>query len=165
MTLALLLMRTHTTADGRKVGGLVDNLHGCAEVALRQLMIELLDMVGDRTSFLTLRHLALQAAFGLVNGLTHREGMAYHLKLIRSYCHYFFTVLMKSMQSRQRLVIYAQSPAATLSFGKSLEPIPTQKAPALNHCSRFSCVGATPPVTMIFDQRIGAMISLTNLGP
>ena len=59
MALALLLMRAHTPADGRQVGGLVDDLHGLTEIALRQLMVKLPDMVGNRTSLLTLRHLAL----------------------------------------------------------------------------------------------------------
>ena len=62
-------------------------------------------------------------------------------------------------------VTYCQSSALTLSAGKSLEPMPTQYTPALNHAVRFSSVGATPPVTMIFDHGMGALRFLTMAGP
>ena len=62
-------------------------------------------------------------------------------------------------------VIAAQSPAATVSLGKSLEPIPTQRTPALIQGVRFSSVGYTAPVTMMLLQRKGAITFLTNEGP
>jgi hypothetical protein len=80
--LTLLLMRTYTSTDSRQVGGLIDNLHRCTKVAFRQLVVELFDMIGDGASLLTLRHLALQTALGLINGLTHRERVMHHLELI-----------------------------------------------------------------------------------
>src|SRR5574344_2153597 len=72
---------------------------------------------------------------------------------------------MASKHSLHLLVMYAQSPSATLSLGKSLEPLPTQKTPASNHFFRLSASGATPPVTMIFDQGIGAIKPLMRLAP
>ena len=72
---------------------------------------------------------------------------------------------MMSSASLQSLVIAAQSCDAIDSLGKRLLPIPTHVTPALNHPSRFSLVGLTPPVTMIWLQGIGARRPLTNAGP
>ena len=70
--------------------------------------------------------------------------------------NYFRMSAIMSRASRQSLVITDQSLAATASFGKRLLPIPTQVTPALNHPSRFSRVGFTPPVTIILLHGIGA---------
>ena len=79
--------------------------------------------------------------------------------------NYLRAFLIISRHSLHLLVTYAQSPAATLSLGKSFEPIPTQNTPAANHFSRFSFSGATPPVTINFDQGIGALRPFTMLAP
>ena len=67
--------------------------------------------------------------------------------------------------SRQSVDIASQLPAAIISFGNSLEPMPTQVTPALNQADRFSSVGSTAPVAMIIDQGIGALMFFTNDGP
>ena len=76
--------------------------------------------------------------------------------------------LIFAITSRHSLhlsVTYCQSSALTLSDGNSFDPIPTQKTPALNHDVRLASSGATPPVTIIFDQGIGAMRPLMRFGP
>src|SRR3546814_1418619 len=55
--------------------------------------------------------------------------------------------------------------SSDLSFGKRLDPMPTQVAPALNHFARFSAVGSTPPVTMMLVQGMGPLIALMKPGP
>ena len=78
--------------------------------------------------------------------------------------NYLFAFIISSA-FRQREEILPQSSAAITSFGKSLEPIPTQKTPALNQAERFSSVGSTAPVTIICAQGSGAFTFLTKDGP
>ena len=78
---------------------------------------------------------------------------------------YFIKLRATSIASAQMRLIALQSFAAINSFGKRQLPIPTAKAPALNHDDRFSAVGSTPPVTIILLQGIGAIKPLINFGP
>src|SRR5690554_2041671 len=79
--------------------------------------------------------------------------------------YYFRNLLTIERQCLHSSVIVFQSPLCNTSFGNKLDPIPTQVAPALNHADRFSSVGSTPPVTMIFDHGIGPFMFFMNEGP
>ena len=78
---------------------------------------------------------------------------------------YFLASAMYSSDWRHISVICCQSLFFNVSFGKSLLPIPTQKAPARNQAVRFSLSGETPPVTMILLQGQGAIVAFTKAGP
>lgn len=82
MTLTLFLMRADTSADSRKVTGLIDYLHGIAHVTFRKLMVEVTDVVAYGAALLALRYLALQAPLGLGYGLKRGKRMVYYLKVI-----------------------------------------------------------------------------------
>src|SRR3546814_10008616 len=72
---------------------------------------------------------------------------------------------MISSADRAVLSSWPQSLLRISSFGKRLDPMPTQVAPALNHFARFSAVGSTPPVTMMLVQGMGPLIALMKPGP
>ncbi len=80
VALALLLVRAHAAADGGKVRFLVQLGHGFAHVALRELVDEFGNVVADGAAFLALRHLAVQAALGFVDGLAGGEHAVHFLK-------------------------------------------------------------------------------------
>ncbi len=82
VALALLLVRTHTAADGRQVALGVDDAHRRTHVTHRQLMHEVRDVVLDRTSLLALRNLAVQASLRLLDGLSGGESLVHHLKSV-----------------------------------------------------------------------------------
>src|SRR6056297_3553364 len=63
------------------------------------------------------------------------------------------------------LVSASKSPFSIMSFGNSLDPIPTQVTPALNQFSRFSRVVSTPPVGMMLVHGHGPLTPLTNEAP
>jgi hypothetical protein len=73
VSLALLLVRTHASADGGQVAALVDDAHGRPNVAHGELVYELRNIVVDGAPLAAQRHLAMQAALGLVDGLASGE--------------------------------------------------------------------------------------------
>ena len=58
-----------------------------------------------------------------------------------------------------------QSPAFTIFSVIRADPIPTHVTPAVNHFSRFSSDGSTPPVGMMLVHGHGPLTALTNDGP
>ena len=67
MALTLFFMRAHAAADGWQVGLLMQNVHRLAHIAHRELVDEVGDVVFNGAGLLALRHLAMEAAFRLVD--------------------------------------------------------------------------------------------------
>ena len=80
MSFTLLFVRTDPTANGRQITLVVDDVHGIAEVTHRQLVNPVRNIMTYRTSFLALRHFAMQAAFSLVDSLKHGVALVNFLK-------------------------------------------------------------------------------------
>ena len=59
----------------------------------------------------------------------------------------------------------SQSPEATTSLGKSLDPMPTAVTPLAAQARRLSSVGSTAPVHMTIAQGSGPRTFFTNEGP
>ena len=77
---ALFLMWAYASAYGGQVALAVYDVHGIAEVSHRQLMYPVRYVVAYWASFLALRNLAVEAAFGLVDGFKHGIAPVYFLK-------------------------------------------------------------------------------------
>ena len=88
MPLALLLMRTDTTAHGRKIALVVDYFHGIAKVSHRQLMYPVRNVMAYRTPLLALRNLAMQATLGLVDGFKHGITFVNLMKKLLLFLHF-----------------------------------------------------------------------------
>jgi hypothetical protein len=80
VSLALLLVRTDTSADGRQVALLVYYLHGVTHVSHGNLMDKGRYVVLDRTSLDALRNLAVKASLSLVYGLASGVSFLYFLE-------------------------------------------------------------------------------------
>ena len=73
MSLALFLVRTNSSADGRQVALGIDDGHRRTHVAHGQLVHEVWNIILDRTSLAALRNLAMQATLGFFYRLLGRE--------------------------------------------------------------------------------------------
>ena len=73
MSLALFLVRTNSSADGRQVALGIDDGHRRTHVAHGQLVHEVWNIILDRTSLAALRNLAMQATLGFFYRLQGRE--------------------------------------------------------------------------------------------
>ena len=82
-------MRTNASAHSREVALLVDDVHGVAKVAHRQLVYPVGYVVANRASLLTLWHLAVEAALSFLNSLEHGVALVYFLKQILVIFHLF----------------------------------------------------------------------------
>ena len=71
MSLALLLVRTNTSAHSRQITLFVNDVHGIAKVAHRQLVNPVGYVVAYGASLLALWYLAVQATLGLFDSLVH----------------------------------------------------------------------------------------------
>ena len=80
ITLTLFLVRAYAAADGGQIADFVYHVHGFTEVALRQLMDEVGNIVAYGTALAALRHLAVQTALGLGDGFKRRERLMDYLK-------------------------------------------------------------------------------------
>ena len=67
--LALPLMSADAAADSGKIAAGVDYFHGVTEVTLRQFPYPVGYIVGDRTTFATSRHLAVETALSFADSL------------------------------------------------------------------------------------------------
>ena len=71
VALALVLLRAHAAADGRKQARLADDVEAATEVSLADLLDEAGDVDVDRAALDTLGVLAVEAAVGLGHGVSH----------------------------------------------------------------------------------------------
>ena len=71
MSLALLLVRTNTSAHSRQITLFVNDVHGIAKVAHRQLVNPVGYVMAYGASLLALWYLAVQTTLGLFDGLVH----------------------------------------------------------------------------------------------
>ena len=86
VALALLLMRTHTSTDCRKVALRIDDRHSRTHVSHGKFMHKVGDIISDRTSLLTLWHLTVEASLGFLNSFTCSEALVYHLETSHLFC-------------------------------------------------------------------------------
>ncbi len=73
VSLALLLVRAHTSADSRQVALGIDDAHRSTHVTHREFVYEIRNIVFNRASLLALWNLAMQASLGLLNRLAGRR--------------------------------------------------------------------------------------------
>ena len=73
MPLALTLVRAYASAHGRQVALAVDYVHGVSEIAHRQFVNPVGNVLTDRAALAALRCLAVKASLCLVDSLEHSE--------------------------------------------------------------------------------------------